>query len=84
MVRIACQLAKPSKSEIVGVHVVEIDWTLRSTRTSPGAAEDVQRVLDIAEATAEDAGYTLSRCCSRRATSGRRSSTRPASGAPTC
>jgi nucleotide-binding universal stress UspA family protein len=59
MVRIACQLAKPFKSEIIGVHVVEIDWTLPLDADVAGRDEDVQRVLDVAEAAAEDVGYAL-------------------------
>lgn len=59
IVRIACQLAKPYKSEIVGVHVVEIDWTLPLDADVAGRSEDVQRVLDVAEATAEEIGYAL-------------------------
>jgi nucleotide-binding universal stress UspA family protein len=59
MIRIACQLAKPFKSELIGVHVVEIDWTLPLDADIAGRNEDVQRVLDMAESTAEDAGYTL-------------------------
>src|SRR3989304_4375276 len=26
-VRLACQLARPTKAALVGVHVVEVDWT---------------------------------------------------------
>lgn len=59
MVRIACQLAKPYKSEIIGVHVVEIDWTLPLDADVAGRNDEVQRVLDVAEATAEDVGYRL-------------------------
>lgn len=59
IVRVACQLAKPYKSEIIGVHVVEIDWTLPLDADVAGRNEDVQRVLDTAESTAEDVGYTL-------------------------
>jgi nucleotide-binding universal stress UspA family protein len=59
MVRIACQLAKPFKSEIVGVHVVEIDWTLPLDADVAGRSEEAQRVLDLAEAAAEDAGWKL-------------------------
>jgi nucleotide-binding universal stress UspA family protein len=59
MIRIACQLAKPFKSEIIGVHVVEIDWTLPLDADVAGRDEDVQRVLDVAEGAAEDVGYTL-------------------------
>jgi len=60
MVRLACQLAKPFKSEIIAVHVVEIDWTLPLDADVAGRNEDVQRVLDVAESTAEDVGYRLS------------------------
>ena len=35
------------------VHVVEIDWTLPLDADVAGHDEDAQRVLDIAEATAE-------------------------------
>ena len=59
MVRIACQLAKPYKSEIIGVHVVEIDWTLPLDADVAGRNDEVQRVLDVAEATAEDVGCRL-------------------------
>ena len=59
IVRIACQLAKPFKSEIIAVHVVEIDWTLPLDADVAGRNEDVQRVLDVAEAAAEDMGYAL-------------------------
>jgi nucleotide-binding universal stress UspA family protein len=60
MVRLACQLAKPYKSEVIGVHVVEIDWTLPLDADIAGRSEDVQRVLDVAEGAAEDVGYALS------------------------
>ena len=59
IVRLACQLAKPYKAEIVGVHVVEIDWTLPLDADVAGRSEDAQRVLDLAEASAEDVGYRL-------------------------
>jgi nucleotide-binding universal stress UspA family protein len=59
IVRLACQLAKPFKSEIIGVHVVEIDWTLPLDADVAGRSEDAQRVLDLAEASAEEAGYRL-------------------------
>lgn len=59
ILRIACRLAKPYKSEIIGIHVVEIDWTLPLDADVAGRNEDVQRVLDVAEAAAEDVGYTL-------------------------
>ena len=72
-------------AELVGVHVVEIDWTLPLDADVAGRSEDAQRVLDIAEATAEAGRYKHGdRSCSRPATSERRSSTRRPSGRPTC
>jgi len=59
VVRLACQLAKPTKAEIIGVHVVEIDWTLPLDADVAGRSEDAQRVLDLAETSAEEAGYRL-------------------------
>ncbi len=59
MVRIACQLAKPYKGEIIAVHVVEIDWTLPLDADVAGRSEAAQRVLDIAETTAEQVGHLL-------------------------
>ena len=60
IVRLACQLARPFKSELIGVHVVEIDWTLPLDADVAGRSEDAQRVLDLAETSAEDVGYRLS------------------------
>ena len=59
IVRLACQLAKPGRAEIIGVHVVEIDWTLPLDADIAGRSEDAQRVLDLAESSAEDSGYRL-------------------------
>ena len=59
IVRLACQLAKPYRGEVIGVHVVEVDWTLPLDADVAGRSEEAQRVLDAAEATAEDVGYTL-------------------------
>jgi nucleotide-binding universal stress UspA family protein len=58
-VALASELARPAKAELVGVHVVEIDWTLPLDADVAGRSEDAQRVLDIAEATAESAHYKL-------------------------
>jgi nucleotide-binding universal stress UspA family protein len=59
IVRLACQLARPQKAELIGVHVVEIDWTLPLDADVAGRSEDAQRVLDLAETSAEDVGYRL-------------------------
>jgi nucleotide-binding universal stress UspA family protein len=59
MVALAVQLARPAKAELVGVHVVEIDWTLPLDADVASQSEEAQRVLDIAEATAEAERYQL-------------------------
>lgn len=59
IVRLACDLAKPWKAEIVVVHVVEIDWTLPLDADVAGRSEEAQRVLDVAEAVAEGSKYRV-------------------------
>jgi nucleotide-binding universal stress UspA family protein len=59
IVALAAELARAGHAELVGVHVVEIDWTLPLEADVAGRDEDAQRVLDIAEATAEAAKYKL-------------------------
>ncbi len=59
IVALAAETAKASHAELVGVHVVEIDWTLPLDADVAGRSEDAQRVLDIAETTAEAARYRL-------------------------
>jgi nucleotide-binding universal stress UspA family protein len=54
IVRLVAELARSSKAEIVAVHVVEVDWSLPLDADIAGRSEDVQRVLDLAEAVAED------------------------------
>ena len=50
IVRLAAELAHHNKAELVAVHVVEVDWTLPLDADIAGRSEEVQRVLDIAEA----------------------------------
>lgn len=59
IVRIACELARASKAELVAVHIVEIDWTLPLDADVASRSEDAQRVLDLAEAHAEQMRYTV-------------------------
>ncbi len=59
IVALASEVARQGHAELVGVHVVEIDWTLPLDADVAGRSEDAQRVLDIAEATAEGARYRL-------------------------
>jgi nucleotide-binding universal stress UspA family protein len=54
IIRLTADEARHSKSEIVAVHVVEIDWTLPLDADIAGRSEAVQRVLDTAEDIAED------------------------------
>ena len=50
--------ARPRR-ELIAVHVVEIDWTLPLDADIAGRSEEVQRVLDTAEAIAEEYKVTL-------------------------
>ena len=59
IIALAAGIAKAGHAELIGVHVVEIDWTLPLDADVAGRSEDAQRVLDIAEATAEAARYRL-------------------------
>jgi nucleotide-binding universal stress UspA family protein len=59
IVTLAADIARAGRAEIVGVHVVEIDWTLPLDADVAGHDESAQRVLDIAETTAEAAHYQM-------------------------
>ncbi len=59
IVRLAAEAARTHKAELVGVHVVEIDWTLPLDADIAGGSEDAQRVLDVAETAAETAGVRI-------------------------
>ena len=59
IVRLVAELARHTKAELVGVHVVEIDWTLPLDSDIAGRSEEVQRVLDSAEAVAEESKVRL-------------------------
>jgi nucleotide-binding universal stress UspA family protein len=54
IVRFVAGIARQTKAEVIGVHVVEIDWTLPLDSDIAGRSEEVQRVLDTAEAVAEE------------------------------
>jgi nucleotide-binding universal stress UspA family protein len=53
IVRLVVGLATKG-AELIAVHVVEIDWTLPLDADIAGRSEEVQRVLDTAEAIAEE------------------------------
>ncbi len=59
IVRIVSELAHVSKAEIVGVHVVEVDWSQPLDADIAGRSEAAQRILDRAEEVAEQQGVAL-------------------------
>ena len=59
IVRLAAEYAHATKAELVAVHVVEIDWTLPLDADIAGRSEEVQHVLDSAEAIAEERKMVL-------------------------
>ena len=59
IVALAAELARTGQADLVGIHVVEIDWTLPLDADVAGQSEDAQRVLDIAETTAEASRYKM-------------------------
>jgi nucleotide-binding universal stress UspA family protein len=52
IVALASRFAKTG-TELIAVHIVEIDWTLPLDADIAGHSEEAQRVLDMAEAVAE-------------------------------
>jgi nucleotide-binding universal stress UspA family protein len=59
LVRMAATIAKPAKADLIGVHVVEIDWSMPLDIDVAGRSEEIQQVLDLAEAAAEAVGVKL-------------------------
>jgi nucleotide-binding universal stress UspA family protein len=53
IVQLASVSARQTRAELVGVHVVEINWTLPLDADIAGTSAEAQQVLDAAEATAE-------------------------------
>jgi nucleotide-binding universal stress UspA family protein len=58
-VRLASELARPTKAELVAVHVVEIGWSMPLDADVAGRSEQAQQILDTAEATAEESKMRL-------------------------
>lgn len=59
MVRLVCELARNAHAELIAVHVVELDWTVPLDADVAERSEEAQRVLDAAEAIAEEQHCTL-------------------------
>jgi nucleotide-binding universal stress UspA family protein len=53
IVRLACELARPTHAELIAVHVVELDWTKPLDADVAERSEEAQRVLDAAEGIAD-------------------------------
>jgi nucleotide-binding universal stress UspA family protein len=53
IVRIACELARPTKAELMAIHIVEIGWSLPLDADVASRSEEAQRVLDVVEGVAE-------------------------------
>jgi len=59
IVGLASRFAKTGTTELIAVHIVEIDWTLPLDADIAGNSEEAQRVLDMAESVAEDSKARL-------------------------
>lgn len=59
LIRIAAEMAKAHKAELIGVHVVEIDWSMPLDMDIAARSDEIQQVLDLAEGAAEAVGVTL-------------------------
>lgn len=53
IVQLAVDLARPSHGELVGVHVVEVGWSMPLDAEVAARSEEAQQILDHAELTAE-------------------------------
>ena len=53
IVRLASELGRASHAELIGVHVVEIEWSLPLDADIASRSEEAQQILDQAELTAE-------------------------------
>ena len=59
LVKLVGELAHAHKAEVIGVHVVEIDWSMPLDMDIAGRSDEIQQILDMAEGTAESVGVTL-------------------------
>ena len=59
LVRLVAEVAKVHKAEVIGVHVVEVDWSMPLDMDIAGRSDEIQQVLDLAEGTAESVGMKL-------------------------
>jgi nucleotide-binding universal stress UspA family protein len=55
----ATRLGKQARTEVIAVHVIEVDWTHDLADLVPGSQQRASEVLDRAEAQAERGGIAL-------------------------
>jgi nucleotide-binding universal stress UspA family protein len=53
-IRLVAEIARVNRAELVGVHVVEIEWSMPLDADIAARSEEVQQILDHAELVAED------------------------------
>jgi nucleotide-binding universal stress UspA family protein len=53
IVRLALEVARPNRAELIAVHVVELDWTQPLDADVAERSEEAQQVLDAAEGIAD-------------------------------
>jgi nucleotide-binding universal stress UspA family protein len=54
IVQLAAELGRAAQGELVGVHVVEVGWSMPLDADIAARSEEAQRILDRAEVTAEN------------------------------
>jgi nucleotide-binding universal stress UspA family protein len=59
LIRLVAEVAKAHKAELIGVHVVEVDWSMPLDMDVAGRSDEIQQILDLAEGAAEHAGVPL-------------------------
>ena len=59
LVRLVADHARAAKASLVAVHVVEMNWSLPLDADIAGRSEEAQRILDLAEAAAEEVKVPL-------------------------
>jgi nucleotide-binding universal stress UspA family protein len=59
VVRLVSDIAKVHGGEVIGVHVVEIEWSMPLDADIASRSEEVQQILDRAEIVAEEARVKL-------------------------
>ncbi len=59
IMRLVAEMARSGGTQLIGVHVVEIDWTLPIDTDVAGSSDNAQRILDVAEGVAEASKQSL-------------------------